>query len=473
MMLKPMRLFVLLIALVGCRTYEDLTPTPAPSNGYFDFHYTPIFFPTSTPIPPLAATQIGEGYVNNVLWIGDTALVVSQMGLWLYQPDAAPRLVGRHYNPVHVAAFNVAGTQVASAEKSALPFEPSVIRIWNIQNGTLQAVITPATGQVEALAFSPDGTLLASGGNDTVLYEWDAVTGGQVHTYTLHVRTIHALAYSPDGQWLMSGGEVVQRINRQNGTVSTLPDLPFPLALAFSPNSQYAAGANAEGAVVIWEVGGGGVVTKVDYPALALTFRDDDHLLMHATDESAVLSISTQALISTRHGRYWNRDLSAYASFSADGLTIFNNNDSPRTAYPYRVITPPPATPNTILPAPYDVAFEVRSVVTHGNWMAVVGGTGQRGGGRVEVVNMETGQAYDYQGIHDFYIDVAAINDGSSLLLTGGADNRVLLWSLPNLQPLAILGKLSGSIVYVAFTEDGGYRVISADGTEQMGPLPN
>lgn len=475
MMLKPLFLSVLLIILVGCETYIDPTPTRSPITDTPPTHYTPSAEPTSTGIPPLEAVQTGEGYVNDVLWAGDTALVVSQMGLWLYRPDAEPRLVGGHYNPVHVAAFNADGTLLASAEKSPLPFEPSIIRIWDLENGGIKAVIEPPTGQVEALAFSPGSALLATGGNDTVLYEWDVITGSQVRTYPIYYQTIRAIAYSPDGQWLISGGEAVQRINRRNGEVLTMPDLPAPIALAFSPNSQYAAGANAEGTVVVWEMSTGSAVAGLDYPALALTFSDDDNILLSAADESIIYTLGYQEITSVRRNvRYWSPDLSAYAIFSDDHLDLFNSDDSLRASYPYRIVTPPPVTPNALLPTPYDVAFEVRSVVTHGDWMVVVGGTGRRGEGRVQVFDTRTGESLSrYQGIHDFYVDVAVINDDGTRLLTGGVDNRVLLWSLPDLQPLGILGKLSGPILYVAFTDDGGYSVISADGTQQTGPLPN
>ena len=60
-------------------------------------------------------------------------------------------------------------------------------------------------GEVHSLACSPDGRLLASGG-DSAVELWDARTG--LHFRTLHGHTgrVQAVAFSPDSRWLASGG---------------------------------------------------------------------------------------------------------------------------------------------------------------------------------------------------------------------------------------------------------------------------
>lgn len=469
-MFKPLYLVVLILAMAACQTYVDPTPTQSP--------FTPTYPPNTTPTPggptpiaPLQATLTGEGFVEDVLWFDDTLVVVAQYGVWLYRPDQEPHPIGEHYNAVHVAAFNTDGTLLASSTKSYLPFEPSIIRIWDLENGGVQAVVELALGQVEAMAFSPGSALLASGGTDATLYEWDVITGSQVRTYTTQTKTIRALAYSPDGRWLVAGAEHVLRIERQGEHVETLNGLDNPIALAFSPDSHLLASVNPTGSLVVWDISTGDIISRTTYPALKLAFIDDQTLMLNSHDETALYNVPEQRIVAVRAGRYWNPNLNLYARFENDTLQLINADDTPRATYPYRLITPPPSTP-AALPTPYAVSFEVRSVVTHNNWLVVMGGTGRRGDARIQVIDTETGQTIKrHTGIHDYYIDVAAINADATRLLTGGADNRVLLWSLPDLQPLAILGKLSAPIVYVTFTDEG-YLVISADGTQRTGPLP-
>src|SRR5262245_59172246 len=58
----------------------------------------------------------------------------------------------------------------------------------------------------DAMAFSPDGRLIATGGSDTAIKIWDAATGRVLRTLNGHVGGVKAVAFSPDGQRLGSGG---------------------------------------------------------------------------------------------------------------------------------------------------------------------------------------------------------------------------------------------------------------------------
>jgi WD40 repeat protein len=56
------------------------------------------------------------------------------------------------------------------------------------------------------VAFSPDGTWLATASADGSARLWDAATGEEVRQFLGHTSAVYALAFSPDGVYLLTGG---------------------------------------------------------------------------------------------------------------------------------------------------------------------------------------------------------------------------------------------------------------------------
>jgi WD40 repeat protein len=60
-------------------------------------------------------------------------------------------------------------------------------------------------GWIRSIAVSPDGQLLASGGNDRAVRLWNTKDGAKVRELTGHTRDVYTVMFHPSGQWLLSG----------------------------------------------------------------------------------------------------------------------------------------------------------------------------------------------------------------------------------------------------------------------------
>ncbi|CAK3818270.1 F-box and wd40 domain [Lecanosticta acicola] len=75
------------------------------------------------------------------------------------------------------------------------------------------------TSFVNALAFSPDGTLIASGSDDGTMRLWNISTGEELHKYEIRSECVCAVAFSADGQTVAAATEngTVLRCNVKTG----------------------------------------------------------------------------------------------------------------------------------------------------------------------------------------------------------------------------------------------------------------
>jgi WD40 repeat protein/serine/threonine protein kinase len=97
--------------------------------------------------------------------------------------------------------FSPDGTRLASAG------EDQVARLWDPASGALLATCRGHTSKVLSAAFSPDGARLLTTSSDGTVRQWDAGTGREVEApYDRHSGEVAAAVSSPDGHWVASAG---------------------------------------------------------------------------------------------------------------------------------------------------------------------------------------------------------------------------------------------------------------------------
>jgi WD40 repeat protein len=97
-------------------------------------------------------------------------------------------------------SFSPAGDRIATMEDG-----DHTVRLWDVRSGAELAVLRGHEGPLNGVAFSPDGTRLASGSADETVRVWDARSGAELIVLRGHEGNVNSVAYSADGTRLASG----------------------------------------------------------------------------------------------------------------------------------------------------------------------------------------------------------------------------------------------------------------------------
>jgi WD40 repeat protein len=102
---------------------------------------------------------------------------------------------------VHFLAFSPNGTTLASASTDGL------IKLWDVHTGRRRASLRGQGAPLHALAFSPDGSTLASAGGAGTVHFWDVASASDRHAFDWGVGQAHSVAFAPDGMRAAAGGD--------------------------------------------------------------------------------------------------------------------------------------------------------------------------------------------------------------------------------------------------------------------------
>ena len=156
-------------------------------------------------------------------------------------------------------AFSPDGTLLATGDANG------EVRLWRVMDGEQLLTFGEHTGWVRSVSFSPDGQRLASGSDDKTLKLWDVGTGKCLRTIEGHVSGIQSIAFSPDGSTLASGSSdqtiKLWRVETGECTETLLAHTDWVRSVSFSADGRFLASGSSDRTVRLWEVSTGQCVS--------------------------------------------------------------------------------------------------------------------------------------------------------------------------------------------------------------------
>jgi guanine nucleotide-binding protein subunit beta-2-like 1 protein len=261
-------------------------------------------------------------FVQDVVLSSDGQFALSgswdgELRLWdLATGTSARRFVG-HTKDVLSVAFSIDNRQIVSASRdrsiklwntlgeckytiqdgdahsdwvSCVRFSPNTVqptivsaswdrtvKVWNLSNCKIRNTLAGHSGYVNTVAVSPDGSLCASGGKDSIVLLWDLAEGKRLYSLEA-TAVIHALCFSPNRYWLCAATEnsikiwdletksivedlrvdlktEAEQSEGTTGTTANQKKVIYCTSLAWSADGSTLFSGYTDGVVRVWGVG--------------------------------------------------------------------------------------------------------------------------------------------------------------------------------------------------------------------------
>jgi WD40 repeat protein/tetratricopeptide (TPR) repeat protein len=403
-----------------------------------------------------------------------------------------------HQGTLSSAAYSPDGRRVATSDSLR-------VQVWDAVSGR---PLGPArAGKALGMAFSPDGTYLATAGLDSVARLWEVASGREVRSFSGLTAPLWSVAFSPDGKrlaiaskdgtasvWDVASGQRLNTLRGHNAPVS---------AIAFSPDGKRLASGSQDATARVWDSSSGRELLRIssgDSPVRDVAFSPDGKRLAMASFDTDVKiwdSVSGSELLSLKG----NTASVLGVAFSPDGtrvaaaghdksvrvwdaasgkakLTLVGHTDGV-----VRVAFGPDG--DRLLSASLDSTARLWDLTSSSELPTLSGHTGEVRGvafspdgnlvasasadATARIWDVDTGKELRAMVGHQAAINGVAFSPNGKWLATASSDRSTRVWDVATGRELLALVGHQGEVFGVAFSRDGGrLATASSDRTARL-----
>ena len=325
---------------------------------------------------------------------------------------------GRNFAQAVVKGIQAPPPKVLEAAKPPRPSPPI---------GTRLVMYKGHTGSVQAVAWSLDGTKVASGSNDRTVQVWDASNGKLFLTYEGHSSSVYGLAWSPNGTRIASGAYqagAVQVWDASNGKLlfiykgHTKDDSVF--TVVWSPDGTRMASSSSDNTAQVWDASNGRLLLTCGGHAKnvnSVAWSPDGRYIVSGSEDKTVQvwEATTGKTLHTYRGHtdsvvevVWSPDGKRIASCSTDKTVQVWEATNGRLLYTYK-----------------GHEGSVYTVAWSPDGIRIASGSGDK---TVQVWEAATGRSlYTYKDHTGFVVEVVWSPDGTRIA-SGSHDKTVQIW---------------------------------------------